>query len=245
MVHHLLPTATTADEAQRAASIAVLPVGSFEQHGDHLPLATDTLIACLIAREVADHYGLLLLPPVTITCSHEHASWAGTVSISAATLHAIIGDVITSLKSSGIHRLLIVNGHGGNYVLSNIVQEASVADPGLALFPTRDDWRAAREAAGCETDNSADMHAGELETSILLHALPDLVRPGYTTADHDAPSRPHLLTIGMRGYTTSGVIGKPSMAAPEKGKALLDAFVGLAASHLDLLRTAPGDGPED
>jgi creatinine amidohydrolase len=245
VVHHLLPTATAADEAERAASVAVLPVGSFEQHGDHLPLSTDTLIACLIAREVADHYGLLLLPPMTIACSHEHAGWPGTVSISAATLHAIIGDVTTSLKASGVHRLLIVNGHGGNYVLSNIVQEASVAGPGMALFPARDDWRAAREAAGCETDNSGDMHAGELETSILLHALPDLVRPTYATADHEAPSRPHLLTLGMRGYTTSGVIGRPSLATAEKGKALLDAFVDLAASHLDLLRTTPDDSPED
>jgi creatinine amidohydrolase len=138
----------------------------------------------------------------------------------------------------------IVNGHGGNYVLSNIVQEASVAGPDLALFPARDDWRAAREAAGCETDNSGDMHAGELETSILLHALPDLVRPTYTTADYEAPSRPHLLTLGMRGYTTSGVIGRPSLATAEKGKALLDAFVDLAASHLDLLRTAPDDSSD-
>jgi creatinine amidohydrolase len=245
VVYHLLPTATAADEAKRAASIAVLPVGSFEQHGDHLPLATDSLIACLIARELADHYDLLLLPPVTIACSHEHAGWAGTVSVSAATLHAIINDVTASLKASGIHRLLIVNGHGGNYVLSNIVQEASVAGPLLALFPSRDDWRAAREAAGCETDNNADMHAGELETSILLHALPDLVGPTFTTADHDAPSRPHLLTVGMRGYTTNGVIGRPSLATPEKGKALLDTFVGLAASHLNLLRTASGDRSED
>ena len=150
---------------------------------------------------------------MTIACSHEHASWPGTVSISAATLHAIIGNVTTSLKASGVHQLLIVNGHGGNYVLSNIVQEASVAGPGLALFTARDDWRAAREAAGCETDNSGDMHAGELETSILLHALPDLVRPTYATA--------------------------------EKGKALLDAFVDLAASHLDLLRTTPDDSSED
>jgi creatinine amidohydrolase len=136
---------------------------------------------------------------------------------------------------------LIVNGHGGNYVLSNIVQEASVAGPRLALFPARDDWRAARETAGCQTDNSADMHAGELETSILLHALPDLVHSSYTTADHDASSRPHLLTLGMRGYTTSGVIGRPSLATTEKGKAILETLVSLAASHLDLLHTAPDD----
>ena len=139
----------------------------------------------------------------------------------------------------------IVSGHGGNYVLSNIVQEASVSGPGMALFPARDDWRVARDAAECETDNSADMHAGELETSILLHALPDLVRPTYITADHDSPFRPHLLTVGIRGYTPSGVIGRPSLATAEKGKAILEALVNLAANHLDLLRTAPDDSSRD
>jgi creatinine amidohydrolase/Fe(II)-dependent formamide hydrolase-like protein len=74
--------------------------------------------------------------------------------------------------------LLIVNGHGGNYVLSNIVQQASVAGPVMALFPARDDWNDARRGAGLTTDNHSDMHAGELETSILLHAFPDVVATG-------------------------------------------------------------------
>jgi creatinine amidohydrolase len=167
-VRELLPTATSRDEQDRAASIAVLPVGSFEQHGDYLPLSTDTLIACAIAAEIADAYDLMLLPPVTISCSHEHAGWRGTVSISARTLHAIISDVAASLRFDGVERLLVVNGHGGNYVLSNIVQEASVGGPSMALFPARDDWHAARHAAGLATDSHSDMHAGELETSILL-----------------------------------------------------------------------------
>src|SRR5262249_25828593 len=74
-----------------------------------------------IAREIADTYSLMLLPPITISCSHEHADWPGTVSISARTLHQIITDVAESLDAQGVRRLLIVNGHGGNYVLSNIV----------------------------------------------------------------------------------------------------------------------------
>jgi Creatinine amidohydrolase len=63
--------------------VAVLPVGSFEQHGDFLPLITDTVVACLIARRVSADYGLFLLPPVTLSCSHEHSGFAGTVSVSA------------------------------------------------------------------------------------------------------------------------------------------------------------------
>lgn len=73
----LITTATSSDESERAASVAVLPVGSFEQHGAHLPLVTDTVVACAIAKAVAERYDLFLLPPVTISCSHEHAAWRG------------------------------------------------------------------------------------------------------------------------------------------------------------------------
>jgi Creatinine amidohydrolase len=81
----LITMATAKDEADRDASVALLPVGSFEQHGDHLPLATDTIVACVIAQELARAYPVMLLSPVTISCSHEHAAWRGTVSISART----------------------------------------------------------------------------------------------------------------------------------------------------------------
>src|SRR5918998_1170173 len=115
----LLPTATSPDVRDGGADVAVLPVGSFEQHGSHLPLITDTAIACIIAQAASDAYGLFLLPPITISCSHEHADWPGTVSISASTLTAIIDDVRASLNTQGITKLIIVSGHGGNYVLSN------------------------------------------------------------------------------------------------------------------------------
>jgi creatinine amidohydrolase len=241
-VNHILPTATSPDVASRASRVAVLPVGSYEQHCDYLPLATDTMIACLIAREVAETHRLLPLPPITISCSHEHAGWPGTVSISAATLHAVITDIALSLAASGTDRLLLVSAHGGNYVLSNIVQEASVTGPRMALFPAAPDWAAARRAAGMQTDSHTDMHAGELETSILLHALPDIVRPSYADHDHEAGSRPHLLSLGMRAYTASGVIGRPSLATAAKGKAALDHLTAAAAAHLDVLLGVAGPG---
>jgi creatinine amidohydrolase len=89
----LLPTGTSTDERDRAARFAVLPIGSFEQHGEFLPLVTDTLVACLIAERVATDHGLFLLPPITISCSHEHAAFTGTVSISARTVMAIVDDI--------------------------------------------------------------------------------------------------------------------------------------------------------
>ena len=231
-----ISTATASDERERASSVAVLPVGSFEQHGDHLPLSTDTLIASMIAGRLAEDYGLFLLSPVTIGCSHEHAGFPGTVSISASTLGLVVNDIRSSLAGAGIERLAIVNAHGGNYVLSHVVQEASVHDKTpLVLFPRSEDWASARALAGIETSNHADMHAGEAETSILLARYPELVRSSYVDSDEIADDRRHLLTLGMRGYTKSGVIGRPSLASAEKGHRLLDAFSSIFQDHMALL----------
>ncbi|MEV6331340.1 creatininase family protein [Streptomyces sp. NPDC051909] len=237
---NLLPTATSTDVQELQPRVAVLPVGSFEQHGTYLPLITDTAIACVIAQEIADAYPVHLLPPLTVSCSHEHSAFPGTVSISARTLYAVIDDIRASLARSGIDKLVIVNGHGGNYVLSNVVQEANVDGPAVSLFPLGPDWDRAREYGGLESDRHADMHAdmhaGEIETSILLHAAPELVREGYADADHDSGQRPFLLVQGMAEYTQSGVIGFPSLATAEKGKAVLESLRSSFSAHFDLLR---------
>jgi creatinine amidohydrolase len=211
-------------------------VGSFEQHGRHLPLATDTIVACAVAEVVATRYDLLLLPPITFSCSHEHSGFSGTVSISASTLQQVIRDIARSLEQQGIRRLALVNGHGGNYVLGNIVQEANVGERRMALFPHRDDWEHARKAGGLVTGNHEDMHGGELETSILLHAAPDHVRPGYEDEDHVASERAHLYIVGMAGYTQSGLIGRPSLADAEKGRLVLDDLAQSFEAHLVRLR---------
>ncbi|MBV9160645.1 MAG: creatininase family protein [Pseudonocardiales bacterium] len=233
----LITVATSTDEAKRGAMIAMLPVGSFEQHGDHLPLATDTIVACVIANQLATTYNAFLLPPVTMSCSHEHAGFEGTVSISSRTLIAIIDDVQSSLARSGIKYLVLVNGHGGNYVLSNIAQEANVTERRVALFPGREDFRIARERAEMETTISEDMHGGEWETSILLYSHPHLVRSSYSQNDHDAPRRPHLLITGIRAYATRGIVGRPSVASAAKGRAALDS---LTSSFLDVLKILIG-----
>ncbi|TRO60787.1 creatininase family protein [Streptomyces sp. IB201691-2A2] len=239
-----LPTDTTEDVRARGAGaarqVAVLPVGSFEQHGAYLPLSTDTLVACAIAQEVAAAFPVHLLPPVTISCSHEHAAWPGTVSISSVTLHAVVRDIADSLRRSGVDTLVVVNGHGGNYVLGNVVQESTAAGARMALFPAAEDWEAAREQAGIQTSLLTDMHAGEIETSILLHRHPELVRPGYETSDFEADDRRQLLTLGMSAYTKSGVIGRPSRASAEKGKELLASLAGSFGAYFSLLASETG-----
>ena len=228
---YLLPLATTVEERDRRARVALLPVGSFEQHGPFLPLITDTVVAVTVARAIGAVHPVLELPPVTISCSHEHAAWAGTVSISAGTLYAIVNDVAGSLRRSGVDRLVIVSGHGGNYVLGNVVQESGGS---MALFPSEVDWARARTAAGMRTPVDSDMHAGELETSILLHAHPRLVRPDYAEHDQLADERDLMLTLSLAAYTESGVVGRPSLASAEKGGLalanLVESFGGVLAA---------------
>jgi creatinine amidohydrolase len=143
-----------------------------------------------------------------------------------------VRDVAASVERAGVSTLVLVNGHGGNYVLGNVVQEASLDTLRMMLFPTELDWEDARTEAGMSTTGLSDMHAGELETSILLHALPDLVRPGYEQADHLADDRRYLLARGMQAYTESGVIGRPSLASAEKGRAALASLVRSFPGHL-------------
>lgn len=224
----VISTETSPDVAARGSKIAVLPIGSFEQHGDILPLSTDTIVATQIASMVARAKYLWLLPPITVSCSQEHADWAGTLSIPAATLIRLVEDIVASADAQGAEHVVIINGHGGNYVLQNIVQEAS----DLSLFPGRSDWTAAREAAGLETNAHDDMHAGELEVSVLLHCAPDLVGQDFKRRDHLTGGRPHLLTHGLRPYTESGIVGRPSLASPEKGAAVLDALATLFNDHI-------------
>jgi creatinine amidohydrolase len=109
----------------------------------------------------------------------------------------------------------------------------------VAIFPDRRDWQEARVAAGMDVlDGHEDMHAGELETSILLHAYPEVVRDSYRTADHvDGAGHPHFLTTGLRAYTPTGVLGRPSLATADKGAKVLAELTARAATHVGLLRS--------
>jgi creatinine amidohydrolase len=213
----LLPATTTTDHNAVRPAVAVLPIGAFEQHGPSLPLVTDTLIAIAIADAISQHHNVFQLPAITFGCSHEHSTFPGTVSLSPATLAAVVSDICASLAQQGASALIVVNGHGGNYVLGNVVQQAN-ADGAMrvGLYPSRADWTEARRAAGISSSNHDDMHAGELETSILLAAHSSYVRDGWQSHDHIAPDRRHLTTVGIGAYTTTGVIGYPSRAPPQQ-----------------------------
>jgi creatinine amidohydrolase len=118
---------------------------------------------------------------------------------------------------------------------SNAVQEANAESRRMALYPGRDDWEVARKQAGLTSSSHDDMHAGEIETSLLLHVCPEVVGEGFASADH-VTDRPDLLVLGMLGYTTSGVIGRPSQATAAKGKAVLESLTDSFRRTLSVLR---------
>jgi creatinine amidohydrolase len=165
---------------------------------------------------------------------------SGTVSISEVTLTNIVSEVVDSLRGQGIRGLIVVNAHGGNYVLSNVVQEANAQGQiRVGLFPSREDWAEARQAAGITSTAHDDMHAGELETSILLATHPSRVHNGWQTGDHSATDRRYLTTVGMSAYTDNGVIGYTSRASAEKGRAVIDHLGKAAADLIRLLVELP------
>lgn len=212
--------------------VAILPIGSFEQHGSHLPMTTDTIIATAISDAISKSIDVLLLPPITITCSQEHNGFFGSTFISSKTLSHIIVDIVDSLKFSDINSLVLVNGHGGNYVIKNVAQELNNVGNKILVFPTSQHWKQAIVSAYIETSLHEDMHAGEIETSILLHLNPDLVRENKMI-DELASNRSFLHLLGMKGYTKSGVIGVPTLANKEKGKLLLESLAKSAIEDIN------------
>ncbi|MFC7441657.1 creatininase family protein [Laceyella putida] len=206
--------------------LAFFPIGSTEQHGTHLPLHTDTIIAAIVAQRLAERFvPAYVVPALPYSASFEHSGFPGSLSLRVTTITAVVQDVIHSLERSGIPRCVIINGHGGNMLLGNIAQELNAHGHRVMLAPTRKHWERAYEQAGISVNLSQDMHAGEAETSLLMHLFSSGVVKTDKLIDVDAPHRPLLEVVGMEAFTPTGTIGFPSRASANKGKALLNALV--------------------
>jgi mycofactocin system creatininase family protein len=197
------------------APLLVVPLGSVEQHGHHLPFTTDTTIAAAVASSaVAALDGALLAPALAYGASGEHEGFPGTISIGTEALTTLLVEYGRSAcRWAG--RVVVVNGHGGNLdALRAAVPLLRSEGRDVGWFP-------------CAVPD-ADAHAGRTETSLMLHVEPErLVRrrplPGVTTPI--AELLPRLRAEGVRAVSPTGVLGDPSGASADEGAALLDGLV--------------------
>ncbi len=194
--------------------LVLVPVGSLEQHGPHLPLDTDTAIAVAVAEEVAGHLGdCLVAPPVSYGSSGEHQSFAGTSSIGSEALQGFVIELVRSM-STWAGRLVFVNAHGGNIpALAKATFQMRTELHDVAWVP-------------CATEG-VDLHAGITETSLMLHIRPAAVRLERAEVGDIRPLDeilPLMMAGGVSAVSANGVLGDPTGASAEQGAKVLTAM---------------------
>jgi len=234
-----LETATWQEVDALDSSLAIVPVGSTEQHGPHAPLGTDSLNAGSVAQAGAEKYEaqtgreIVVIPTIPIGIAEEHRSFAGTLWVSPDTFRAYLRETVASLAHHGFDRVVIVNGHGGNIdALNELTGIISRHDDAYAVGFT---WF---NAVG---EHSTRMgHGGVLETSLLQHTYPDTIRSDQLeTAAERGADRWGEWVAGVNlahdsiEFTENGVVGEPTDASAELGVELLETATDELVSLLE------------
>ena len=222
---------TTARLNSPTSIVLLLPLGSFEQHGPHLPLDTDTIIidavvAQALETSTIDSDSFMVAPTIAISASDEHAGFPGTLSTGSA---ALADSVVAICRSaSWTQGICIVNGHGGNTdALASITSALTYENIRHSMW-------------SLPSYEGADMHAGHTETSVMLHVAPakvqtDLIAPG--TVGDASSLVAQMRTSGVAGVSANGVLGNPTTATSEHGVAVMKLYSASLASHLATLST--------
>ncbi len=211
-------------------SWVLVPTGSTEQHGPHLPFDTDSVIAEAVAVGAADRIrrtaaagSVLVAPTIPYGASGEHQSFPGTISIGHDSLRGVFIEMVRSL-STWAGRIVFINGHGGNIqALAGAVTQMIEEQHNVAWVP-------------CATP-SGDAHAGRTETSLMLHIAPGAVDLSHAGKGNEDPITELMVAIaskGVRGVSSSGVLGNPTGASASEGKALLEAMVSDVCRRIDV-----------
>jgi creatinine amidohydrolase len=234
-----LAEATWTDVDDCETDLALLPVGSTEQHGPHAPLGTDTLTAAAVADAAADAYDgdVVVAPSISVGVAEEHRQFTGTLWVSPDTFRSYVRETVQSLASHGFDRVVVVNGHGGNVdALREVTGTITRHDDAYAVAFT---WF---DAVG---EHSADMgHGGPLETAMLRHLTPELVdedrideaRAGAAEQWGEWTSYVNLAHDSAE-FTENGVVGDPGEGDADRGEALLTLATESLVRLLDTVAT--------
>jgi creatinine amidohydrolase len=234
----LLHEITRQEAASRSKNaLVVLPVGATEQHGPHLPLGTDFLIVEHVARAAADEarrsIDVLLAPTLQFGSSHHHLPFGGTISLSTERYVGALSDMTQSLIESGFRRVFILNGHGGNHeIIQLVVRDLSLkhaVNLGAASY-----WDLARDAlAEHEPDVKGRLpgHAGIFETSVIMALRPDLVDSALPHRSDEELARTVVPAVPFRAerhgfwWSIDGYTDSPDQAQPDLGQRLLQLII--------------------
>jgi creatinine amidohydrolase len=220
----------------KANTLIIQPIGAIEQHGPHLPLIVDVAIATAVIGQALQRLDRAVpafaLPPLYYGKSNEHSRFAGTVSLSAQTLSAVLLEMAQSIYEAGFRKLLLVNGHGGQpQVLEIVARDLRVHYSDFMVFPLFV-WGAphcAAEVVG-KSEYQLGIHAGDVETSVMLSLLPEQV--DMTRAVREFPTGfPAESWLSLEGklpiawtmddLSQSGVVGDATVATAAKGEVIL------------------------
>lgn len=256
--HRFLPYFTwkEVDALSRDNTLFILPTAAIEQHGHHLPLATDTLINNYILGHALQllpaELPIYALAPICYGKSNEHIGFPGTFSVSAATMMGVIRDIAQSLHTVGFKRLVLYNTHGGNSSLIDLMARDLRAEFGMQVFCL---YGAGVKLSGISPQEAAyGYHANEVETALLLDATPELVHTDKYTVCYIRELDDKRILVPEQGAATyawltrdispTGVIGDPTPSTAENGKAWRTLMAqGIASALQEMCEYRPDPKP--
>lgn len=210
---------------------AIIPVGATEQHGPHLPLGVDWMLANAVAQGVGEKLNAYVLPAMPFGASQAHKGFPGSVWLEHNTLAAVVRDLAHCLMEQGFRRLIILNMHGGNVVLKVAVRDLNFNHPDCRVLLVFPQAVATKDLVGVIENITVEGHAGEFETSMMLHLHPDLVQGPGPDCLPDVP--PDFLDyLPMQLATPTGVWGRASFATTAKGERAFKIVVDKTAAMI-------------